>query len=86
MNQAQRPVAEWLRLDRDHTRAKAAEAGDPVADMGANVEGQIARAQEPGMQAVHGQLTGAITMIDTQRAEHALQSLGTHAGLQPPPG
>ena len=42
VEQAQDPHQSRLRLDRDHARTEAAEACDAVADMRADVEGEVA--------------------------------------------
>ena len=49
-----RPRRPGLRLERDHPRAEAAEGGDAVADMGADVEGEIAGATKRRIERVHG--------------------------------
>src|SRR5262249_21245345 len=43
-----------LRLDRDHVRAEPTEDRDPVADMGADVEHQVARLHETPIECLHG--------------------------------
>ena len=43
MDQPQRARRTGLRLQRNNPRAKPPEAGDAVADMGADVEGELAR-------------------------------------------
>ena len=44
IEQLQRPHQRRLRLDRDDARAEPAERGDAVADMGADIEHEIAAA------------------------------------------
>ena len=51
IEELQRPDQRGLRLDRHHARAETAEGGDTVADMGADIEDQIARAARTGHRA-----------------------------------
>ena len=60
-----------LRLDRDHARAEAAEGGDAVADMRADVEDEIAGRDEAAVEPVHGGAVRAVAVIDAQRADDA---------------
>ena len=53
VKQPQDPHQSRLRLDRDHARAEAAEARDAVADMRADIEGEIAGMDELAIEPVH---------------------------------
>ena len=75
-----------MRLDRDHAGAEAIKAAGVIADMGADVERQIARAEEQGI--VQAQRAGApgLPVVDRERAgkpEHAHEAVGH---LPPPSG
>ena len=53
MDQAQGAGRARLRLERDDARAEPAEGRDAVADMGADVEGEVAGLQEARIERVH---------------------------------
>ena len=75
-----------LRLDRDHPGAEPAERGDAVADMGADVEHQIAALDELPVQRVHRARAAALApaVIDAQRPHHpARGSQGFEHGVMP---
>ena len=57
-----------LRLDRDHPRAEPPERGDAVADMGADIEHQIAGSHEAAIEPVHRRGARAIAVVDAKRA------------------
>ncbi len=65
--QPQQPRQPRLRLHRHHARAEAAEAGGAVADMGADVEGEIALRQEAGVEAIERR-AAAGGVVDAQGA------------------
>ena len=50
--QAHQPRQPRLRLDRDDTGAEPPEARRAVADMGADVEGEVAGAEEPPVEGI----------------------------------
>ena len=60
--------AQRLRLQRHHARAEPAEAAGAVADMGADVEGEVARAQEAGVQRIHRRIPRRVAIVDVERA------------------
>jgi len=60
-----------LRLDSDDTRAQPAECGDTIADMGADIEYEIAAPYEAAVEPVHGCRARAMAIIDTQRPDDA---------------
>ena len=57
-----------LRLDRHDAGAKPAKRRDAVADMGADVEHQVAGLHELGVEPVHRRARRAVAVIDAQRA------------------
>ena len=61
-----------LRFDRHHAAAETSETGDTVADMAADVEGEIAGGQELAVQEVHPALPAAVAQaVDPERAQDA---------------
>jgi len=56
-------------LDGDDPRAKTAERSDAVADMRANVENEIFRLDEAGIEPVHRRAPLAIAVVDSERAK-----------------
>ena len=60
--------AQRLRLQRHHARAEPAEAADAVADMAADVEGEIARPHEARVQRIHRRIARRIAVVDVERA------------------
>ena len=68
VDQPDRPRRPGLRLEGDDTGAEAAEGGDAVADMGADVEGEIAGFDETGIERVHGAVADGIAIVDLERA------------------
>jgi hypothetical protein len=71
VDELERPYQCRLRLDGDHARPKSAEGADAIADMGADVEDEIARPDECAVEAVHGSAPPRIAVIDPQRPHDA---------------
>ena len=61
---ADRTRAQRLRLERDDPRANAAEAADAVADMAADVEGELAGLEEARIERVHGGVARRVAVVD----------------------
>ena len=55
-----------LRLDGNDAGAQAAKGADTVADMGADIEHQVARPDELPIKRRHRAMAGRIAMIDPQ--------------------
>ena len=72
-----------LRLERDHACAEAAEGGDPIAHMGADIEGEVAGLEEAGIERIHRALACIVAVIDPQGSGesggHALAKRHRHA-------
>ena len=66
VDKLQRRDQRRLRLDRDHPCTEPAKGGDAVADMGADVEHQIARPHELAIEAVHRGAALAVAVIDPE--------------------
>jgi hypothetical protein len=64
-----------LRLDGDDPRAQAAERGDAVADMAANVEDEVAGADEARIVPVERAAPPPVAVIDAQRPDDAARPL-----------
>src|SRR4051812_19020804 len=62
VDQPDRPRRPGLRLEGDDAGAEAAEGGDAVADMGADVEGEIAGFDEAAIERVHGAVADRIAI------------------------
>ena len=60
-----------LRLDRDDARAQAAQDGDAVAHVCADVEGEVARRHERAVETVDGRAPLAVAVINPQRTRDA---------------
>jgi hypothetical protein len=60
-----------LRLDGDDPRAEAAERGDAVADVAANVEHEVAGAGEARIAPVERAAPPPVAVVDAQRPDDA---------------
>jgi hypothetical protein len=60
-----------LRLDRDHPRAECAKAAGPVADVGADVEGEIAWPEEVAVSLPERAQAPGLAVVDRERAGEA---------------
>ena len=76
MDQPQRTRRPRLRFERDHMRTKPTEAGDAVADMRADVEGEVAPLQKPAVESVHRRMAGLVAVIDPKRPADGLRRAG----------
>ena len=60
-----------LGLDGDDAGAEASEGGHAIADMGADVEDEVAPSDELRMERVHRPRARAVAVVDPQRAQDA---------------
>ena len=73
-----------LRLDRDHPGAEAGKAAGVIADMGADVERQIARAEERGIVPAQRARAPGLPVVDRERAGEPERAREAVRHLPPP--
>jgi hypothetical protein len=79
-DEAQQPREPRLRLDGHDARAEAAETGRAVADMRADIEGELALGQEAGVEAIERR-AAAGGVVDPQAARDRASVGAGHAPM-----
>jgi hypothetical protein len=75
VQQSQNADQRGLRLDRDDVRAEPTPRADAVADVGAEIEAEVARPDQPRVERVHDREAPRPAVVDRERTGHAVACL-----------